>query len=247
MLFEEPIDAVGGAAFLIGGKGEDKIARGLEFLALHAEEGSDEDGVVALHVGGAASVEVAVLLEEDEGVEWPVGAAGFDDVEVSEEEDGARGAGAVQADHEIALAGDGGEDVDIAFGEAGGAEAGGHGFGGVGVVAGGIGGIDLDELLEDLAGELLVGRLGAEGDDGENGGEEAHTVIMPLGRTLIIAGLVVVAAGVVVTLVGRSPIPFGRLPGDIRIQGKNSSFYFPLTTCLIVSVVASVMMWLLRR
>ena len=67
---------------------------------------------------------------------------------------------------------------------------------------------------------------------------------MPLGRTLIIVGLVVVAAGVVVTLV---PIPFGRLPGDIRIQGKNSSFYFPLTTCLIASAVASLVMWLLRR
>jgi hypothetical protein len=70
---------------------------------------------------------------------------------------------------------------------------------------------------------------------------------MPLGRTLIILGLVLVAAGVVVTLAGRSPIPFGRLPGDIRIQGKNSSFYFPLTTCLIVSLVASLVMWLLRR
>jgi hypothetical protein len=70
---------------------------------------------------------------------------------------------------------------------------------------------------------------------------------MPLGRTLIITGLVLVAAGVVVTLVGRSPVPFGRLPGDIRIQGKNSSFYFPLTTCLIVSAVASLVLWLLRR
>ena len=54
---------------------------------------------------------------------------------------------------------------------------------------------------------------------------------------LIVLGLVLVAAGVVVTLAGRSPIPFGRLPGDIRIQGKNSSFYFPLTTCLLVSAV----------
>ena len=64
---------------------------------------------------------------------------------------------------------------------------------------------------------------------------------------LIMLGLVLVAAGVVVTLAGRSPIPFGQLPGDIRIQGKNSSFYFPLTTCLIVSAVVSLVMWLLRR
>jgi hypothetical protein len=70
---------------------------------------------------------------------------------------------------------------------------------------------------------------------------------MAVGRTLIILGLVLVAAGAVVMLAGRLPIPFGRLPGDIRIQGKNSSFYFPLTTCLIVSAVASLIMWLLRR
>ena len=70
---------------------------------------------------------------------------------------------------------------------------------------------------------------------------------MPLGRMLIVLGLVLVAAGVVVTLAGRLPIPFGRLPGDIRIQGKNSSFYFPLTTCILISVVASLVMWLLRR
>ena len=70
---------------------------------------------------------------------------------------------------------------------------------------------------------------------------------MPLGRMLIVLGLVLLAAGVVVTLAGRLPIPFGRLPGDIRIQGKNSSFYFPLTTCLILSVAASLVMWLLRR
>ncbi|MEO8597882.1 MAG: DUF2905 domain-containing protein [Candidatus Solibacter sp.] len=75
----------------------------------------------------------------------------------------------------------------------------------------------------------------------------AYTESMPLGRMLIMLGLVLVAAGVIVTLAGRSPIPFGRLPGDIRIDGKNSSFYFPLTTCLILSAAASLVMWLLRR
>jgi hypothetical protein len=64
---------------------------------------------------------------------------------------------------------------------------------------------------------------------------------------LIILGLVLVAAGVLVTLAGRLPIPFGRLPGDLRIQGKNSSFYFPLTTCLLLSAAASLVLWLLRR
>ena len=70
---------------------------------------------------------------------------------------------------------------------------------------------------------------------------------MPLGRMLIVLGLVLVAAGVLVTLAGRLSIPLGRLPGDIRIQGKNSSFYFPLATCLLISLIGSFVMWLLRR
>jgi len=65
---------------------------------------------------------------------------------------------------------------------------------------------------------------------------------MGLGRLLITAGVILVVAGVLVTL-----LPLGRLPGDIRIEGKNSSFYFPLATCLLVSVVISVIMWLVKR
>jgi hypothetical protein len=64
---------------------------------------------------------------------------------------------------------------------------------------------------------------------------------------LIIAGIVLVAAGLLVTLMGRLPIRLGHLPGDIEIHGKNGSFYFPLTTCILLSVVASLIMWLLRR
>lgn len=74
-----------------------------------------------------------------------------------------------------------------------------------------------------------------------------HTGSMPLGRMLIIAGLVLVAAGVVVTVLAKLPIPLGRLPGDIRIQGKNTSFYFPLTTCILLSVLFSLVMWLFKR
>jgi hypothetical protein len=70
---------------------------------------------------------------------------------------------------------------------------------------------------------------------------------MPLARTLIVAGLVLIAAGVIVALLSKSPIPFGRLPGDIRIEGKHGSFYFPLMTCLVISVVLSLLMWLFRR
>jgi hypothetical protein len=64
---------------------------------------------------------------------------------------------------------------------------------------------------------------------------------------LIVAGLALVALGILVTYAGRLPFKLGRLPGDIFIQGKNSTFYFPLMTCVIVSVVFSLVMWLLRR
>jgi len=70
---------------------------------------------------------------------------------------------------------------------------------------------------------------------------------MPLGRLLITVGLVLVAAGVLVLLAGRLPIRFGRLPGDIYVRGKNSTFYFPVVTCLLVSAVLSLVMWILRR
>src|SRR5512146_98626 len=60
-----------------------------------------------------------------------------------------------------------------------------------------------------------------------------------VGRTLIILGLVLVAAGVLMTLGDRLPIKLGRLPGDIVVRGKNSVFYFPIVTCLIVSAILS--------
>jgi len=68
-----------------------------------------------------------------------------------------------------------------------------------------------------------------------------------MGRLLIVAGLMLVALGLLVSFAGRLPFKIGRLPGDIFVQGKNSTFYFPLMTCLILSVVFSVVMWLLRR
>jgi ribose/xylose/arabinose/galactoside ABC-type transport system permease subunit len=70
---------------------------------------------------------------------------------------------------------------------------------------------------------------------------------MALGRLLITLGLLLVAAGLVVLLLGRLPIKLGRLPGDIYIQGKGSSFYFPLTTCLLIGLALSVVMWILRK
>ena len=72
-----------------------------------------------------------------------------------------------------------------------------------------------------------------------------------MGRTLIILGLVLglllVAVGILVTLGARLPIKLGRLPGDVVIRGKNGVFYFPIVTCIIVSAVLSLVMWLIGR
>jgi hypothetical protein len=67
-----------------------------------------------------------------------------------------------------------------------------------------------------------------------------------LGRTLVVIGLLIVAIGVVIVLAGRIPW-FGRLPGDIHVQRENWSFYFPLTTAIVVSVVLSLLLYLFGR
>lgn len=68
-----------------------------------------------------------------------------------------------------------------------------------------------------------------------------------MGRMLIIFGLILLGAGLLVTFAGKLPLRLGRLPGDIYIQGKNGTFYFPLATCLLVSVLVTMVMWLVRR
>ena len=64
---------------------------------------------------------------------------------------------------------------------------------------------------------------------------------------LITLGVVLVVAGVLFSFGGRLPFRLGRLPGDIYIQGKNSTFYFPLATCILLSVLFSVVMWVVRK
>ena len=67
------------------------------------------------------------------------------------------------------------------------------------------------------------------------------------GRPLIILGLILLAAGLVLSFAPRLPTWLGRLPGDIHIKGDNFSFHFPLMTCLLVSAILSFIMWLFRR
>ena len=64
-----------------------------------------------------------------------------------------------------------------------------------------------------------------------------------MGKMLVVIGLLMAAVGAAIML----GIPFGRLPGDILVRRGSFSFYFPLTTCLILSVLLTlVMMWLRR-
>lgn len=64
---------------------------------------------------------------------------------------------------------------------------------------------------------------------------------------MILAGIALVVIGIAVTLGDKLPIKLGRLPGDIRIEGKSGGFYFPIVTCLLLSAVLSAIMWLIGR
>ncbi len=68
-------------------------------------------------------------------------------------------------------------------------------------------------------------------------------------KPLIIAGLILVALGVLWPLLGKlGPWPgLGRLPGDIVIDRPNMKFYFPVTTMILLSLLLSLVMWILRR
>jgi hypothetical protein len=67
-----------------------------------------------------------------------------------------------------------------------------------------------------------------------------------IAKTLLISGFILIVAGLVWHFSG-GKIPLGRLPGDIRIESENSSFYFPLTTCLILSAILSLLGYFFRK
>ncbi|MGA8762714.1 MAG: DUF2905 domain-containing protein [Candidatus Sulfotelmatobacter sp.] len=68
-----------------------------------------------------------------------------------------------------------------------------------------------------------------------------------LGKVLVGLGVVVVVAGILLMLLGRTNLPLGRLPGDIVYRGKNTIFYIPLATSIVVSVVLSLVLYLINR
>ena len=67
------------------------------------------------------------------------------------------------------------------------------------------------------------------------------------GRMLIGLGLIIALFGGVLLLGGRLPLRLGRLPGDIAISGRRGSFYFPIVTCLLLSALLTLVMWLIGQ
>ena len=70
---------------------------------------------------------------------------------------------------------------------------------------------------------------------------------MNLGRLIIVAGLVLVAIGALIVALNRLNLPIGRLPGDVMWRGKHTTIYFPWVTCLLLSLLATVLFWLMNR
>jgi len=68
-----------------------------------------------------------------------------------------------------------------------------------------------------------------------------------IARYLIIGGIILVLIGGGIFLAARFGIPLGRLPGDIRIEGENGSFYFPVTSSILVSVILSILLNITSR
>ncbi|MFZ0417577.1 MAG: DUF2905 domain-containing protein [Candidatus Sulfotelmatobacter sp.] len=67
------------------------------------------------------------------------------------------------------------------------------------------------------------------------------------GKLLVLFGVILLAAGLVLILLGRTHLPIGRLPGDFLYRGKNTTVYFPLATSLLLSVVLSLVLYLINR
>jgi len=68
-----------------------------------------------------------------------------------------------------------------------------------------------------------------------------------LGKLLLLVGGIIFILGAVLLLAGRFNVPVGRLPGDIVYRGKRTVFYFPLATSILLSIILSLILWLIGR
>lgn len=71
--------------------------------------------------------------------------------------------------------------------------------------------------------------------------------MIDIGKLLAILGLVLLGLGLVLVLLGRTGLPIGRLPGDIVYRGKNTTLYFPIASSIIVSIVLSLVFYVISR
>jgi hypothetical protein len=71
--------------------------------------------------------------------------------------------------------------------------------------------------------------------------------VQQLGRTLLLAGAILVVIGALFYFGEKLPFRLGRLPGDIIHRGEHGTFYFPLVSCLVISVVVSLILWLINQ
>ncbi len=70
---------------------------------------------------------------------------------------------------------------------------------------------------------------------------------MGIGRTLILLGAVLIVIGALITVLPRLPLPIGKLPGDLTFRGRNWVVYVPLGSSILISVVLTLIFWLLAR
>jgi hypothetical protein len=68
-----------------------------------------------------------------------------------------------------------------------------------------------------------------------------------LGKLLVILGGIIIIIGLVLLLAGRFNLPLGKLPGDFSYRGKHTTVYFPLGTSIVLSIILSLILWLLNR
>jgi hypothetical protein len=66
-----------------------------------------------------------------------------------------------------------------------------------------------------------------------------------IGRPLLVLGAVFIIVGALLYFSGRLPFRLGRLPGDVSLQGKHTTIYFPIVTCIVVSVLLTFVFWLI--
>lgn len=68
-----------------------------------------------------------------------------------------------------------------------------------------------------------------------------------LGRTLLILGAVLIVVGALLYFGAKLPFRLGRLPGDIVHRGQRTTFYFPLVSCIVISVLLSLILWIINQ